>query len=278
MILQQTDHFAQRVYPYKAPCPEDADFFLQMLGSFESKGNFVWEQIAPGIILHAVTAGSGTVICDGRPYAAQAGDLFIFRKGSHYRYFDEPSNPWKYIYTALAGSKAGRCMDLAGFDGGRPVRHLALLHPFWAGLQRLHQEFQQPRTGGAAPVSAAWELFELLIRPNATESNKENPVKTARHLIESSPQALTNVNDLAAALNISRVTLFRCFKDRYGISVKEFMEQIRFERIEPLLKNSSRPIQEIARIAGFSDPLYFSRAFRKRYGVPPAGWRAQHQR
>ena len=56
------------------------------------------------------------------------------------------------------------------------------------------------------------------------------------------------------------------------------MEQIRFERTEPLLKQSARPIQEIARIAGFSDPLYFSRAFRKRYGMPPAEWRAQHQR
>jgi AraC-like DNA-binding protein len=278
MILQQTDHFTQHVYPYKAPCPEDADFFLQMLGSFESKGNFVWEQIAPGISLHAVTAGSGTVICDGCPCPAKAGDLFVFRKGSRYRYYDEPSKPWKYIYIALAGSKADRCMDLAGFSGERPVRPLTPLHPFWAGLHRLHQEFQQNRTSGVAPVSAAWELFELLIRPNVTNSNKENPVDTARHLIESSPQALTNVNDLASALNISRVTLFRCFRDRYGISVKEFMEQIRFERIEPLLKQSARPIQEIARIAGFSDPLYFSRAFRKRYGMPPAEWRAQHQR
>ena len=53
----------------------------------------------------------------------------------------------------------------------------------------------------------------------------------------------------------------------------EPVEEVRFARIEELLRTTSLPIGQIAEIGGFSDPLYFSRAFRKHFGTPPSGLR-----
>ena len=168
-------------------------------------------------------------------------------------------------------------MEELDITAEQPVLSIPFSNPFWMKLQRLKSEFEQNRINGSSAVRAAWELAEHLEKQyDSTPAPKqEHLAENARQIIESSPQAITNVNDLAASLDVSRVTLFRCFKKRYNISIKEFMDQIRFERIEPLLKNSDLPIQEIARIGGFHDPLYFSRAFRKRYGRSPANWRAE---
>lgn len=279
MILQDTDRFIQRIYPAGVPFPVDSDLFLQHLGRFTSKGGFVWKQIAPGIIFHAVTKGKGTVICNGVPFHAKQGDLFVFRKGNNYHYFDKSGSPWKYTYTIFGGSRADTCMDLLGFTAEHPVLTLPLSDSFWIRLESIYQEFKAGSMTHASPVRAAWHLFEELNKPHRQPNtlSKDALAETAHQMVESSPQPLTNVNDLANALNTSRVNLFRCFKERYGISIKEFMEQVRFERIEFLLQHMDTSIQDIARIGGFNDPLYFSRAFRKRNGLSPAQWRAQNQ-
>lgn len=275
MILQEHSTFIQRVFPAGAPLPPDADLYLGQMGQMESKGGFRWEQVSDGVSLHAVLEGKGTVCCDGVGHEVNAGDLFVFREGHTYRYADTVSNPWKYTYLTFFGERAGACMDLLGFTGESPVRSVPFSSPFRVKLQNLTAEFEQGAMIGFSPVRAAWVLVEALLnqanRPSVPK--REALAETARQLIESTPQSITNVNDLAAALHVSRTTLFRSFKEAYGISLKEFMEQVRFARIEPLLKNPEMTITDVAHIAGFSDPLYFSRAFRKRYGMPPAEWR-----
>ena len=275
MILQEHSTFTQRVYPAGAPVPSDAELCLGHMGRLESKGGFQWEQLAEGASLHVVQEGKGRVWCDGVAHEANAGDLFVFREGHTYRYGDMPSEPWSYTHFSFLGSKADACMELLGFTAARPVRSIPFSSPFWMRLQNMTAEFAQGTMAGVSPVRAAWAMVESLSyqtdRPFVPKGSAL--AETARKLIESTPQSITNVNDLAVALHVSRTTLFRSFKERYEISIKEFMEQVRFTRIEPLLKNPEFSISDVARIAGFNDPLYFSRAFSKRYGMPPAEWR-----
>jgi AraC-like DNA-binding protein len=136
----------------------------------------------------------------------------------------------------------------------------------------MEQEFKEGVRSSFTPIRVAWEIVELLemaSRPSEFK-NKPDPAEVARNLIDQSLQCITDINTLSQGLNISRTTLFRLFKNRYGLSIKQYSEHVRFERIETLLRRRELPISEIARIGGFNDPLYFSRAFRKRYGKPPS--------
>ena len=152
MILQEHSTFTQRVYPAGAPLPSDADLYLGHMGRMESKGGFQWEQLAEGITLHAVLEGKGTVWCDGVAHEANAGDVFVFRKGHTYRYGDTVSNPWKYTYFTLFGDQAGSCMDLLGFTTKGPVRSVPFSSPFWVKLQNLTAEFEQGAMAGVSPA------------------------------------------------------------------------------------------------------------------------------
>lgn len=278
MILQTTSSFSQEIHPAGQPFPADADVFLTALATFQSLGNFRWEQVAAITAIHVVLEGEGTVLCNGTSHAIHRGDLFVFRTGGHYHYHDHPGKPWNYIYILISGHRLDDLLDTIGLTEDRPVLNMSDFDQFWIRLNALKQEFSDEHIAGVSAVRAGWEILELLKNrcDRHTPPQNRDIAGTARRIIESSPQTITNVNALADALRVSRVTLFRRFKEQYGISIKEHIERIRFERIQTLLKASSLPLNEIARMGGFSDPLYFTRAFRKRFGMPPGQWRAEN--
>ncbi len=60
------------------------------------------------------------------------------------------------------------------------------------------------------------------------------------------------------------------FKSVYGITPVRFLNKLRTDRAYTLLTSASAMnISEIARVCGFSDPLYFSRMYKKFRGCSP---------
>ena len=84
-----------------------------------------------------------------------------------------------------------------------------------------------------------------------------------------------NVDDLCSGLNMSQSTLYRKLKVTAGQSANEFIQNIRLKYAARLLRETSQSISEITFEVGFSDSSYFSRAFRKCFGVSPKQWREQ---
>ncbi len=42
---------------------------------------------------------------------------------------------------------------------------------------------------------------------------------------------------------------------------------------QEMLFNSDAPVQQIAQAVGMDDPFYFSRVFKKQFGIPPKEFR-----
>lgn len=82
-----------------------------------------------------------------------------------------------------------------------------------------------------------------------------------------------SVENLAEHLNISRVQLYRKVKAMMGISVSDYIGNIRLEKAKSMLENSALSISEIAYSTGFSSPNYFSTAFKNTYGTSPGSFR-----
>jgi AraC-like DNA-binding protein len=92
-------------------------------------------------------------------------------------------------------------------------------------------------------------------------------------LVENQLGPTPTVHELAGRFGVDRSTLFRVFRERLGVSPKEFIERSRFERARRLLRTTGLSVKEIALNCGFEDQCYFSAAFRRRFGVPPSRWR-----
>lgn len=72
-------------------------------------------------------------------------------------------------------------------------------------------------------------------------------------------------------LPFSAEYLKKLFKKEVGLTPHQFLTDKRLDSAANILANfySKGNISEVARLCGFSDPLYFSRLFKKKFGVPP---------
>ena len=85
-----------------------------------------------------------------------------------------------------------------------------------------------------------------------------------------------SLRTLAAAQNVSGSYLSSMFHREYGKTVTECVMEKRMEAAAGLLLSTHLQIQTVAQHCGFSDVNYFSKTFKRYFGVPPRQYRGNH--
>ena len=98
-------------------------------------------------------------------------------------------------------------------------------------------------------------------------------VRKAVDLLINAKGGHVKVADVAAVIGISRSYLTSIFKREMKVSPQEFLVSFRMERAGDLLRSTSSQIGEIAQELGYSDPMIFSKAFHKHFGMSPSRYR-----
>lgn len=98
---------------------------------------------------------------------------------------------------------------------------------------------------------------------------------TARYtgLLERDFSSGMGVADYAAALGVTPTHLTRACKAACGRAAHELLQDRILYEARRLLSETRTPVKEVARQLGFSSPAYFTRAFQKRTGQTPSGFR-----
>lgn len=130
---------------------------------------------------------------------------------------------------------------------------------------------------GATDERPLRALGELIAEADA-EFRDAEPVAVGRpvavqlmmdHVVEHLDHPFT-VQEIAAAGACSTTTAQRLFARYTGQSVLAWARRRQMDEAALLLRTSSLRAGEVARMVGFTDPLYFSRVFRAAFSVPPS--------
>jgi AraC family transcriptional regulator len=81
------------------------------------------------------------------------------------------------------------------------------------------------------------------------------------------------LNDLAAAVGLSRFHFARRFKQSTGQTPHAFVMAERLARSRTLLRRTSVPLPDVAAQCGFSDQSHMNRVFAKHLGITPGQYR-----
>jgi len=120
-----------------------------------------------------------------------------------------------------------------------------------------------PKPSEAAPAT----------KPEVTEPLSGSFYEHVYKIIENNyTNAEFGVEDVAAALGMSRVHLNRKLKAENSPSPSDVIKKMRMELAAGMLKDGNRSISEIAKDCGFSSASYFSSAFKDYFGVAPAAF------
>ena len=83
------------------------------------------------------------------------------------------------------------------------------------------------------------------------------------------------VEHLADAVHLSPSQLRRKLDALIGYSPKRFIRFLRLKRAKTLLIDKNRSVISVSYDCGFSDASYFTRVFKKEFGMTPVEWRAE---
>lgn len=106
-----------------------------------------------------------------------------------------------------------------------------------------------------AKLATALELFDRLDR--------------ARRFLHANAGRTVSLRELGAVASLSTFHLARFFKLAFGTAPIAYHRRLRLERAAALLASGSLSVAEVAELAGYSDAVAFTHAFRKHFGVPP---------
>ena len=92
-----------------------------------------------------------------------------------------------------------------------------------------------------------------------------------RHILENYPDCAYDVNLYLSSLHFSPEYLKKLFKKETGLTPQQYLINKRLEIAANTLTSycGKWNISETARLCGFSEPLYFSRLFKRKFGKSP---------
>lgn len=78
------------------------------------------------------------------------------------------------------------------------------------------------------------------------------------------------VNQFADEMNMSRTNIFRKLKAIVGLSPNELINDVRLQRAAEMIQGKVDTLAQISYAVGFNDQSYFSKRFKKKFGVTPS--------
>jgi len=98
----------------------------------------------------------------------------------------------------------------------------------------------------------------------------ENFLEKAKQIIyKNLSDTLFNVDSLSEELHMSRSSLHRKIKGISELTPNDFIQLVRLKKAAELLEKGSYRINEICFLVGFNSSSYFSKSFKKQFGMSP---------
>ncbi|MCE0493574.1 arabinose operon transcriptional regulator AraC [Vibrio salinus] len=123
-------------------------------------------------------------------------------------------------------------------------------------------------------------LEQLLIRckslqPDVLSKALDPRVIEAMNFMTQNLNQEFSIDDVAAHTCLSPSRLGHLFRDEMAMTITQWRDDQRISRAKQLLVTTNHSVNQIGRIVGYSDPLYFSRVFKRKAGVSPKIYREQ---
>ncbi len=116
------------------------------------------------------------------------------------------------------------------------------------------------------------DIFDF--REQKKNNKYGNIIAAAKEYIEKSCHSPNlSLVDVAAYVNISPAYFSQLFHQETGESFIDFLTNTRMKKARYLLNNTATRSSEIALACGYNDPNYFSKVFKKLFGVSPREYR-----
>ena len=250
-VYPQPEYHPDRVLP-------EHDLMLMHEGSWQVAQDGVLYDLYPGdlLLLHAGRHHWGTAPC-----SVNARNIFI-----HFNTL--PSDRVAFSLTAaeVQSYVTGRSVLIppltrCGLET-RPVRIISeIIQVFWS-----HQEDRQRRMN----ILLSLLLNEMSNISRHNQAQSEEWIVQLLQAFRGESRRFFSLEETAEIAGMTVRTLSTRFQKVMGKSVHQYQVDEKLEAAYGMLRTGRYTVKEVSLSLGFSDPYYFSRVFKARFGVSPS--------
>lgn len=133
----------------------------------------------------------------------------------------------------------------------------------------LEKDYNDEKCIKTADLIESYILFLAKEYPKSANTSFNPLIQNIKNFIEENLNLDIPVSQLAQMFGYNEKYLGRLFKAKTGVSITEYINQRRTQKIIPLIKNTDIPITEISLRAGFNNVTYFNKVFKRQTGITP---------
>ncbi len=267
---------------------KNTDLYLSHCGMQQCKPGHIFEhKPRPDYHLHFILDGQGVLRIHNHTYHLSRGQIFVIPPNvEDYSYQADLQKPWYYAWAAFNGTKADYYMAQAGFQDEGVVRQ-ANIPPeeFTSLIYDMLTASQLTIANELDRTASLYLLLSKLIESKSTSTShgkydysNDTYIKQALQYIQFNYNRAIQVNDIVSYVGINRSYFSHIFKQKMGISPKDYLQQYRMEHARMLLGNTADTIESVAKKVGYQDPFTFSRLFKKLEGMSPREYRCLREK
>ena len=207
--------------------------------------------------------GEATYYADGKKYVSDSEHIIIFPKGKTYSLKCTKTGSFTLINFDCVGFECNEFMRIKISD----VKSFISDHKMLENLDYFNKPYNRAKYFSI--------FYGMLAR--VAKDDPQNPFPMLRPIVRIMREMISDPNlsneDLAKEAQLSEVYFRKLFKLCYGISPKQYLQQLRIEKAKEILQNSSHSITKIAEKCGYSSVYHFSKIFKEKVGYNPAEYR-----
>lgn len=244
-------------------------YHIENLNAFKKPHHtFLWD------VLLLVVGGTYSILPNGakKPIILRENDIAFFPMGTEfYRSVDEPTTYYHISFRADADHP---------FRQGLPPHKLSIPReqalPIFRSIERafLLPDNRELITHLTERIFIENYLFGKSSKIKLPHISEEI-LDTVRYMNRHLDQPI-DIDDLASRVYLSHTGLIWKFKHELGTTPSQYLILLRLRYAKQLLLNHSYNITEIAELCGYTNPYYFTNAFRRYTGMSPTAFRKHY--
>lgn len=228
------------------------------------------DRIASMNVMIYVLSGCIYVSEDDNDYAIKPGEMVLLKKGSHQfgKHIIKSGTSWIFAHFQIEGE-----YDEASVIELPKYVSLEKENEIKKRLINLCKPFQDDCTLPNNRRSMALQEILLDIFDGSKPHKPAGLVREIKNFLDEKIYENVSSETLEQRFNLTYKYINRLFKEENGVSIKQYHTGKRIGAISRELRSTDDNISDICQKYGYEDSLYFSKVFKKEYGISPRAYR-----
>ena len=225
-------------------------------------------------LLTFVNEGEAVLNINNEKIRLMSHDLLVVYPGEKLAYKTKKDVPWSISWVGVYGEQVEAFLRTIGASRENPVLHVANHDIISKILDDMYAESAKSTiTSKIKCIGMLYEFFSVLTENTSFQNNKRSYVRDAMHYMDFCYDRKITLTEVAKSVNLEKSYFAKIFKRETGVTVTEWIRDLRVRKACRLLETTGLTVQQIALSVGVENQLYFSKIFKKIMGVAPTDYR-----